>query len=661
MSLILTLFSKINGKHHVRKFSNYNARNVFKMARRLRKAVVDSYRRLYKIEPQFRLNLTHYNGLPMYIQFIKKLFFPFGYGHPPVSYQLAYAHRFNGPNQDDNRFTIQQLKQDYKDNFKSTDLSQFFGTRSNKEGEGEAKDEPIKVQIMNKNNKWFNYIFWIAMIAMMFFLFNTISNPQANLPIGEVKFNIENNVDVTFDDVIGNDEAKEDLGDIIYYLRNPEAAEKEKLKLPKGVLLVGPPGTGKTLLARAVAGESDVPFIVASGSEFEEMFVGVGARRVRELFNKAKENAPCIVFIDEIDAVGSRRDDINTKTKMTLNQLLVEMDGFSKSDNIVVMAATNFYESLDPALIRTGRFDRKVYTSLPSSKERKQLLDFYLKDKNVSKFVNTGKIALSIPGFSGSDIETLVNWAHLQAVKEKTKIKMKHLEDAVLNVAMGRERKSLTLNPKTKLLCAYHEGGHALVSLYTKGALEIARATLVPRGSALGMVNYLEKDDPLKTYQELLASMDTAMGGRAAEEIIFGPNEVTQGAGSDFQKATEIARNMVTKLGMSSLGPMYIGNKRDNISPETQKLVDLEIQRILNESYERAKKILKEHETQLHYLAKALVKYETLTLDEIKRVINGQTLPERDREMNEMLRESKEEVTSSTVLIPNTNVEQNIE
>lgn len=443
-------------------------------------------------------------------------------------------------------------------------------------------------------------------------------------------------VDVKFSDVCGNSEAKEDLMDIVEYLRDPEKFKAMGIKVPKGVLLVGPPGTGKTLIARALAGEANVPFMSTSGSEFEEMFVGVGARRIRQLFEAAKKRAPCIIFIDELDAVGGRRDDAYNRSKMTLNQLLVEMDGFTPSDGVILIGATNFAESLDPALVRAGRFDRKVMVELPDKRARKDILKLYSKDR-FSQDVNYDVLAGSTPGFSGADLENMVNWAAIEASKRRlTTISMHLLEEALLNVAMGRERKSLIMDDHTKRLCAYHEAGHALVALHTNGAFRIRKATLTPRGQALGMVSFLPDDNALlTTRRQLIARMDTAMGGRAAEELIFGNDDITQGASNDIDQATQIAKNMVTKLGMSSkVGPVYIKDQEKKLmSPETNHAIESEVRTLLEESYARAATVLRENQSQLHKLAQALLKYETLNVDEIERVIRGDPLIEKEFEM----------------------------
>lgn len=506
---------------------------------------------------------------------------------------------------------------------------------------GPTKTNPLPIYIVPNKWAWLNWALSAVLVVVLIMIWSNSSGSGGG-PLSALlgnRFEIAEPGELSFDDVKGNAEAKEELFDVVEYLKDPEQFAKLGIKIPKGILLTGPPGTGKTMLARVVASESGVPFISTSGAEFEEMLVGVGARRVRQLFEMAKKNAPCIVFIDEIDAVGARRDDMNNSHhRMSINQLLVEMDGFAPNEGIVVIGATNLSEVLDQALIRPGRFDRKVSMELPDPKARKEILDHYLKGKTLSNDVATGTLARAAAGFSGADLETMVNWAAIISSKKKsTSITMRMLEEALFNVAMGRERKSLALNDFTRTLCAYHEGGHALVSLKTPGSMDIRRATLVPRGEALGMVNYLAKEDsPLTTKTELLARMDTAMGGRAAEELIYGQAQVTQGAGSDFEQATRIATTMVMQLGMSpKLGPVHMSmEKNARISPETLTLVEEETRRLLKESYDRAFHVLSSNEDELHLLAAALLKYESLTVDEIKRAIAGDPLAEKQQELD---------------------------
>ena len=428
-----------------------------------------------------------------------------------------------------------------------------------------------------------------------------------------------------FKDVKGVDEAKGELVEIVEYLRSPAKFTRLGGKLPKGLLLVGPPGTGKTMLARAVAGEAGVPFFYTSGSEFEEMFVGVGARRVRDLFKAAKAAAPCIVFIDEIDAVGSARNPKDQQnTRMTLNQLLTELDGFKKNEGVIVLAATNTPESLDKALVRPGRFDRTVAVPNPDVDGRKQILQTHAEGVVISSKVDWEVIARGTPGFSGADLANLINVAALRAALDGAlDVGMKQLEYAKDRIMMGAERKSAVVAEENRRLTAYHEGGHALVALFTDGARPIHKATIVPRGQSLGMVMQLpEKDELNLTKKQLLAMLDVTMGGRVAEELIFGESEVTTGASSDLRQATRLAREMITKYGFSErLGLASTEYSDYGLSHETRQVIEDEVKRLLEEANKRATSLLKKHEKELHMLAKQLLDKETLMGAELRRLV----------------------------------------
>ncbi|EFA81655.1 Putative FtsH protease [Heterostelium album PN500] len=447
----------------------------------------------------------------------------------------------------------------------------------------------------------------------------------------------------TFDDVIGADEAKSELQDLVDYLRNPNKYIDRNIVIPKGILLVGPPGTGKTLLAKALAGEARIPFLTINGSEFEEMFIGVGAKRVRDLFETARKNAPCIVFIDEIDSVGgSRSKRVNYHPSEALNQLLVELDGFNGREGVVVIAATNYQETLDAALVRSGRFDRSIQVPLPDCKSRKQIIELYLKNKKFSTGVNTQIIAQGTPGFSGADLFNLVNWAALDTTRnDRPEISMESLENAKENIIMGKERHSLILSDEARRICAYHEAGHALVALFTEGSKDVHKATIMPRGDALGLVSMLQKDDFFQTKKQYLAEMDVAMGGRAAEELVLGVDNISQGASSDIKKATSIAKSMVMKLGMSDkVGKIYIDSEK-KLSVQQRELVDSEVKAYLDQSFERACELLKKHSKEHHLLAEALLEYETLNLEEIKSIINKKPLVNK-KNRSELLKEREE-------------------
>ncbi|XP_029955506.1 ATP-dependent zinc metalloprotease YME1L1-like isoform X2 [Salarias fasciatus] len=435
---------------------------------------------------------------------------------------------------------------------------------------------------------------------------------------------------VTFEHVKGVEEAKNELQDVVEFLKNPQKFTVLGGKLPKGILLVGPPGTGKTLLARAVAGEADVPFYYASGSEFDEMFVGVGASRIRNLFKEAKANAPCVIFIDELDSVGGKRIEspMHPYSRQTINQLLAEMDGFKPNEGVIVIGATNFAEALDNALVRPGRFDMQVTVPRPDVKGRTEILNWYLSKIKVDPAVEAEIIARGTVGFSGAELENLVNQAALKAaVDGKEMVTMKDLEFAKDKILMGPERRSVEIDKKNKTITAYHESGHAIVAYYTKDAMPINKATIMPRGPTLGHVSMLPENDRWsETRAQLLAQMDVSMGGRVAEELIFGDDYITTGASSDFDGATKIAKMMVTRFGMSDkLGVMTYGDVSKQ-SPETQAAIEQEVRALLKDSYDRAKNILKTYSKEHKKLADALLTYETLDAKEIQMVLEGKSL-----------------------------------
>jgi len=457
---------------------------------------------------------------------------------------------------------------------------------------------------------------------------------------------------ITFNDVAGIEEAKEDLEEVVEFLKDPRKFTRLGGKIPRGCLLVGPPGTGKTLLARAIAGEAGVPFFTISGSDFVEMFVGVGASRVRDMFEQGKKHAPCIIFIDEIDAVGRSRGaglgGGNDEREQTLNQLLVEMDGFDTNEGVIIIAATNRPDVLDPALLRPGRFDRQVVVSNPDILGREKILKVHAKKISMAADVNLRTVARGTPGFSGADLANLVNEAALLAArKNKRIVTNQEFEEAKDKVMMGAERRSMVMSEEEKKLTAYHEAGHAIVTINEKAAYPIHKATIIPRGRALGMVMQLpERDEVSQTREQLHAQMAIAMGGRVAEEIIFGEDKVTTGAASDIEQATKRARAMVMRAGLSKeLGPVAYGEneeevflgrsvaRQQNMSEETAKKVDSEIRKIVDKGYDRAKKLLIEKIDDLHKLAKTLLTYETLTGSEIEDLINKNIYPKNKEDL----------------------------
>ena len=497
---------------------------------------------------------------------------------------------------------------------------------------------------------WGIVISWFPMLLLVgvwiFFMRQANSGNNKALSFGKSRARlVENSKKVTFADVAGADESKQELEEVVDFLKDPQKFSRLGGRIPKGVLLVGPPGTGKTLLAKAVAGEADVPFFSISGSDFVEMFVGVGASRVRDMFAQAKKNAPCLLFIDEIDAVGRHRGaglgGGNDEREQTLNQLLVEMDGFDENENVILIAATNRPDVLDPALLRPGRFDRQVTVSNPDIKGREAILKVHVRKVPLAKDVDLAVVARGTPGFSGADLANLVNEAALLAArKNKRKVTAQDFDEAKDKVLMGNERKSMAMDEKEKMLTAYHEAGHAICSLNVKETDPIHKATIIPRGRALGMVQQLpEKDQYSYTRAKMLSRLTILMGGRVAEELKFGYDQVTSGASADINAATNLARSMVTEWGMSdTLGPVlysensgevFLGRsvtQNKNMSDETARLVDAEIKRLVLDGYHNATQILKEKRKDWETLAEALIEYETLTGDEIKAVLAGEKI-----------------------------------
>ena len=489
----------------------------------------------------------------------------------------------------------------------------------------------------------------IVGLSIMFFRSMQSGGRGGAMSFGKsrAKMLTENTKRVTFDDVAGVQSAKEDLKEVVEFLQDPGRFTRLGARIPTGALLIGPPGTGKTLLARAVAGEAGVPFFTISGSDFVEMFVGVGASRVRDMFADARKNAPCIIFIDEIDAVGRHRG-VGTsggheEREQTLNQLLVEMDGFEGDEGIIIIAATNRPDVLDKALLRPGRFDRQIEVPYPDIQGREKILEVHMKGKPIAAELDVKYIARGTPGFSGADLMNLVNEAALlSARRNKLKITMREFEDARDKVMMGAERRTLAMTDEEKEMTAYHEAGHAIVGLNMPGSLPIHKATIIPRGRALGMVQYMpERDQISQSRQEMIARMAMAMGGRAAEEIHFGYDKVSSGASSDIEQVTRIATAMVTEWGLSdAVGPIAYKNtdqqsfhpgigRGSSISPETASLIESEIKRIITEAHDTATKILKKKKKNWVTLAEALLEYETLSGDEITVLLSDGIKPKR--------------------------------
>ena len=512
------------------------------------------------------------------------------------------------------------------------------------------KNVQITAKPPSEGNSWLvtllvNGLPLIAFIGMWIFLSRQMQGAGGKaMGFGKSKAKLltEAHGRVTFEDVAGVDEAKEDLEEIVEFLKDPQKFQRLGGRIPRGVLLVGPPGTGKTLLARAIAGEANVPFFTISGSDFVEMFVGVGASRVRDMFEQAKKNAPCIIFIDEIDAVGRHRGaglgGGNDEREQTLNQLLVEMDGFEANEGIILIAATNRPDVLDPALLRPGRFDRQIVVPNPDFIGREKILKVHARKVPLSPDVDLKVVARGTPGFSGADLMNLVNESALLAARRGKRVVTKdEFEDARDKILMGAERRTLMMTDEEKSLTAYHEAGHALVSLNMAGSIPIHKATIIPRGRALGMVQGLpERDQVSQSYEQLIAKLAMGMGGRAAEELVFGADKVTSGASGDIQGCTRVAKAMVTQLGFSSkLGAVayaepeqeqflgYSFGRQQTNSEATLQTIDAEVRRLVEEGHETAKRILAEKRDELEILAKGLLEYETLTGDEIRGLING--------------------------------------
>ena len=508
----------------------------------------------------------------------------------------------------------------------------------------------------------------VLLLVAMYFLFMRLANSNKNsMDFGRSKAKLSTDKDKkSFKDVAGLKEEKEEVAELIDFLKSPKKFEKMGARIPKGVLLVGPPGTGKTLLAKAIAGEANVPFFFISGSDFVELFVGVGASRVRDMFKEAKRNAPCLIFIDEIDAVGRQRGTGlgggHDEREQTLNQLLTEMDGFGENEGIIIIAATNRPDVLDPALLRPGRFDRQVTVSLPDANEREAILKVHAKNKTFAKDVNLGNLSLRTPGFSGADLENLLNEAALLTVRRnKNAISMDEIDEATDRVMMGPAKTTRKITDKEKKLVSIHEAGHAVIGLKLENAQEVHKITIIPRGVAGGYTMMLPKEEKslVLTKDELLAQITGLLGGRVSEEMFL--KEVSTGASDDFKKATRIARNMVTKYGMSELGPVqyeeesegvFLGRdytKTKNISDQVALEIDQAVRKIVDECYAKAKKIIGDNKKLIFTLSDALMEYETITKEQIECLVKtGKIKPVEEIESEEAKEEEKETKTKKS-------------
>ncbi len=510
-----------------------------------------------------------------------------------------------------------------------------------------AKAQHLKVNTNTnpENSSWLSILLNIVptillLGAMFYFITKLANNGKGNFDFGKSKAKLfEENTKTTFKDVAGLKEEKEEVQELIDFLKNPKKFQRLGARIPKGVLLVGPPGTGKTLLARAVAGEAKVPFYYISGSDFVELFVGVGASRVRDMFKQAKSTAPCLIFIDEIDAVGRQRGTGlgggHDEREQTLNQLLTEMDGFGTNEGIIIIAATNRPDVLDPALLRPGRFDRQVTVNLPDVREREEILEVHAKNKILDEKVKLKNIASRTPGYSGADLENLLNEAALLAVRRnKTNITMEEIDEASDRVLMGPAKKSRKVTEFEKKVVSYHEAGHAVTGIILPKGEEVHKITIIPRGMAGGYTQMLPKEEKTLVYtkEELLEQITTLLSGRVSEELFLG--EISTGASDDIKRATKIARSMVTEYGMSDLGPVQYEHKSEdvflgrdytksrNFSDQVALEIDSEIKKIINECYEKAKEVLKNNKTLVEVLANALIERETLTKEEIEDIVS---------------------------------------
>lgn len=533
------------------------------------------------------------------------------------------------------------------------------------------KAADVKVSDMNESNLFLDTIMslipFVIFGAMAFFLITKMNGGGNNkaFEFSKSRARLEGNIKVRFEDVAGCDEEKQEMAEIIDYLKSPKKFAKMGARIPKGILMVGSPGTGKTLLAKAVAGEADVPFYSISGSDFVEMFVGVGASRVRDMFKKAQQTAPCMIFIDEIDAVGRQRGaglgGGHDEREQTLNQLLVEMDGITDNAGIVVIAATNRPDVLDPALLRPGRFDRQITVSLPDRRGRKAILEVHARNKKLAPEIDLDALAKRTPGFSGADLENVLNEAAILAVRENSDlIHMHNLDEAIDRVMMGPAKKSRKYDEKSKKLVAYHESGHAIVGLNLENSNIVQKVTIIPRGTAGGYNLMTPKEEKImNTKNDLMSAITGYMGGRVAEEVFF--DDITTGAVNDIEQATKLARDMVTLYGMSDLGPVqydhgqqnvFLGrdyNSASNVSGQVAFEIDQEIRKIIDQCHDEAKKIILEHKEELIKIAEALIENETLTAEQIDKIIKGEPFLDLPADP-EVKSDSEETVETETIV-----------